>query len=118
MKTGEVRIGKNHIKIKIAESIVDRARGYMFAKKPSECEGLLFVFERKRACFWMPFVNFPLQLLFLEKDKKAGFFIVKEKYVLKPNSLREQCSKKEYGYALELAACAPVKEGQKVEMVF
>ena len=110
----QIRIRNKLIDVKVAKSVPQKAKGYMFAKKPSKCEGILFVYSHeKQLCFWMPFVNFDLQLLFL-KEHGTNKWIVKEKRILKKNDLTNICAGP-YKLALELASCFEVKEGDIIE---
>ncbi len=57
-------------KAKICKSITSRAFGLMLRKKPDY--GMVFVFEsERRADLHMLFVFFPIDVLFLDKEKRV-----------------------------------------------
>ncbi len=58
------------IKLKIADTINERAKGLMFVKEMPEGEGMLFIFEQEEMRkMWMENTYLPLDMLFVNKDK-------------------------------------------------
>ncbi len=92
-------ISKNKVickKKKILTSIPAKAAGLMFRKKITDT-GYVFVFEKKQKIdIHMFFVFFPIDVLFLDKDKK----VIELTENLKP--FRLYFSKKESNYLIEL----------------
>lgn len=79
--------------MKICKSLWSKTRGLMFSKK----KNLMFVFDdEKRRSLHMLFVFFPIDVLFLDKNKK-----VVEKARLKPFSFYK--SKKKAKYVVEIS---------------
>ncbi len=86
---------------KIVHSSWGKARGLMFSKK----KNLIFVFEKeKRISLHMLFVFFPIDVLFLDKDKK----IIEIKKDFKPFGFYK--SKKKAKYVVEIAVPEDKKE--------
>lgn len=58
--------------VEVMETPEDRARGVMFRESLAPDRGLLFVFdEPERAGFWMKNCRFPLDMVWLDGDKKV-----------------------------------------------
>lgn len=55
----------------IADSEDKRKKGLMFRKSLDENSGMLFIFsEEERYGFWMKNMNFPLDIIWISRDKK------------------------------------------------
>ncbi len=79
--------------MKICKSFFSKARGLMFSRR----KNLMFVFDdEKRRSLHMWFVFFPIEVLFLDKDKK-----IVEKVRLKPFSFYK--SKEKARYVVEIS---------------
>lgn len=86
-------------KHKVADTILSRAFGLMFSKKSNFNYGLVFDLKRESvfgASLHMFFVFYPINVVFLDKDKK----IVDIKENFKPFSLYS--TKKQCRYLIEL----------------
>lgn len=60
------------IRLEIAKTPEERAKGLMFRESLGENEGMLFVFEAEGYhAFWMKNVNFPLDILWLDRDLRV-----------------------------------------------
>lgn len=82
------------MELKICKSLLSKARGLMFSRK----KNLVFVFGRpRRVSLHMFFVFFPIDVIFLDEDKK----IIEIKRDLKP--FRFYTSKEKAKYAVELS---------------
>ncbi|MBW2996382.1 DUF192 domain-containing protein [Candidatus Woesearchaeota archaeon] len=80
--------------MEVVNSVFGKARGLMFSRK----KNLMFVFdEEKRISLHMFFVFFPIDVLFLDKDKK----IVEIKKNFKPFTFYK--SKEKAKYVVEIA---------------
>ncbi len=91
---------------KICNSVWSKTRGLMFSKK----RNLVFVFdEEKRVSLHMLFVFFPIDVLFLDKDKR----IVEIKKNFKP--FRVYTSKNKTKYVIELADKNNYTIGDKID---
>jgi uncharacterized protein len=83
---------------KILKSILSKAVGLMFHKKITDI-GYIFVFEKEmRIDLHMFFVFFPIDLLFLDKEKR----VIEIKRDFKPFCI--YYSKEKAGYVIELPA--------------
>lgn len=72
----ETGLGKFEIKAEIADSAEERRQGYMFRRKISENDGMLFKFEDEAIRkFWMRGMNFSLDILFLDKNLEINGII-------------------------------------------
>lgn len=95
------------MQFKICKSIWAKARGLMFSKK----KNLIFVFDdEKRRSLHMFFVFFPIDVLFLDKNKK----IVEIKRDFKPFSFYKPKNKSKY--VIELTEKTKYKKGEKFIM--
>lgn len=91
---------------KIADNIFSRAKGLMFSKEKNFDYGLIFDLERETkvgASIHMFFVFFPINVLFLDSNKK----IIDLKFGLKPWQMTRPMKK--CRYIIEL----PIKYGKK-----
>jgi len=92
------------MKYKICKNSFNKTRGLMFSKK----KNLILVFNKeKRISLHMFFVFFPIDVLFLDKNKK----IVEIKKNFKPFTF--YTSKQKAKYAVELTANHNYKIGEK-----
>jgi uncharacterized membrane protein (UPF0127 family) len=58
--------------VEVAESFSSKAFGLMFRKKLSRDSALLMVFEKPgKHSIWMPFMRFPIDIVFLDSRKRA-----------------------------------------------
>ncbi|MBI5254227.1 DUF192 domain-containing protein [Candidatus Falkowbacteria bacterium] len=63
----------NGVKVKVerADSFIEKQEGLMFRDKLEDGHGMLFIFRHEgQASFWMKNMKFPLDLIFISKDKK------------------------------------------------
>lgn len=66
-----VKINDAIVEVDIASSDVERARGLSGRTNLAENSGLLFVFDRpSRNMFWMKDMNFPIDIIWLDENKK------------------------------------------------
>jgi uncharacterized membrane protein (UPF0127 family) len=67
-----LKINDVTINVGIADTDEKRVQGLSGREKLSENEGLLFVFEKEGYYgFWMKDMNFPIDIIWLDKDKKV-----------------------------------------------
>lgn len=66
-----LKIGEITLNIEIADTATKRERGLSGKTGLGESEGLLFVFEKEGYYgFWMKDMNFPIDIAWLDKNKK------------------------------------------------
>lgn len=58
------------VRVEVADTPDKREKGLMFRQELAEDQGMLFIFkEEARHGFWMKNVNFPLDIIWMDKDK-------------------------------------------------
>lgn len=68
---GRVYIGNTCIRVDIADSDSEREQGLMLRDGLDEDQGMLFIFEKEDIyCFWMKNMNFPLDIIWINKGNK------------------------------------------------
>ncbi len=73
-KQNKVCIKNNCFYVELAARPSERARGLMFRKQLAYNKGMLFLFEEeKQHSFWMKNTYIPLDILWIDKDKKIVF---------------------------------------------
>lgn len=71
LKKTEVLLNNEKFSIEIASSPIQWARGLMYRDNLPKNNGMLFIFPMEsKQSFWMKNVKFPLDIIFLSKDKK------------------------------------------------
>jgi len=110
--------GLKTIKVEIARSTSEQARGLMFRESLEPDSGMWFVFtDDKQRVFWMKNVRFPIDIIFIDKD----MYIRKIIGSALP-CLSEPCARYSSGYKVRYVLEAPagycqrnaVKEKQRV----
>jgi len=57
--------------VEIADSLFKRTLGLMFRKRLAKDHGMLFLYEKPAAAsFWMKFTHLPLDIIFIDQEKK------------------------------------------------
>ncbi|MEM4194987.1 MAG: DUF192 domain-containing protein [Candidatus Anstonellales archaeon] len=110
----KLRVGKKEVNVEVASGW-RRFLGYMFRKEPSFDEGILFVFDRpQRVKLWSPFVNFPLDIIFLNKRMKVKDIACLEAWDL--NGV--ECQKAKYALEVKRGFCKKfkIKKGMKIKI--
>lgn len=68
----EVTIGESHLWVAYADTNNSREQGLSYTKKLDNDQGMLFVFEdESHPSFWMKDMNYPLDIIWIDKDKKV-----------------------------------------------
>jgi uncharacterized protein len=68
------RAGEQHVKVEIAKTDPERARGLMFRQKLEPGRGMIFLFEHPdRLKFWMKNTYISLDMIFIGADKHVVF---------------------------------------------
>jgi uncharacterized membrane protein (UPF0127 family) len=68
----EVRIGSATIRAEIADTPEERSRGLSGRERLPENQGILFIFEEPGTYgFWMRGMRFPIDIVWISKDKKV-----------------------------------------------
>jgi len=68
-----VKIAGKNIKVELALTTEDQMRGLSGRSGFKKDEGMLFIFPVKASRFWMKDMNFPLDIIWINKDKKVIF---------------------------------------------
>ena len=67
----DIKIGNAVIKVEVATSIIQKARGLMFRKELGNNRGMIFVFNNEaKYSFWMLNTYIPLDIIWLDKGKE------------------------------------------------
>jgi len=115
LKKGEACFEENCFYIELAISSKEKAMGLMFRKELKTDQGMLFIFEKEdNHSFWMKNMEFPLDIIWINKNKEVVF--IREN--VQP-CLKDKCEKIEpdekASYVLELTAGKVGKIGIKKE---
>ena len=66
----KVKIGQNELRVEVARTLAEQAKGLSGQTSLGEDEGMLFVFTNKQiTTFWMKGMSFPLDFIWLADDK-------------------------------------------------
>jgi uncharacterized membrane protein (UPF0127 family) len=66
------RAGDQHVKVEIARTPNERARGLMYRQKLEPGRGMIFLFERSEPLkFWMKNTYIPLDMIFISNERKV-----------------------------------------------
>lgn len=98
----KVEINNRNINVLVADSSEERAQGLSGRKRLAENQGMLFVFtDPGPYCLWMKDMNFAIDIIWLDKDKK----VIDIKENAQPESYPESfCPKGDAQYILEVPA--------------
>lgn len=71
LETKIITINNSVITVELAETNLQRQRGLSDRNHLLENNGMLFIFEKTQSIsFWMKDMNFPLDIIWIDKDKK------------------------------------------------
>lgn len=66
-----VQIGDTIIPVELAKTPAEQERGLSYRISLDNNRGMLFVFEKPGLYkFWMPYMNFPLDMIWVDQDKR------------------------------------------------
>lgn len=96
----KLQIGSGIIKLKVANSLNEQRQGLSGRESLADNSGMLFVYnDSERRCFWMKNMRFPIDIVWLDADKR----IVHIYENLSPNTYPESfCSDELARYVIEL----------------
>lgn len=70
-----LKVGEKNISIEMADTDQKRTLGLSYLKKLPENSGMLFIFEKEGYYpFWMKDMNFPIDIIWIDKEKKIVYF--------------------------------------------
>jgi hypothetical protein len=109
-----VRFGDYSFQVEVAQNSWQRAKGLMFRKEIKENQGMLFIFPKSGLYnFWMKNVRFPLDLIWIDQEKKIVDLKFQQKpclsgpcLIIKPQALAQ--------YVLELKGGVANKTGMTI----
>ncbi len=123
LQTVDAQINGHNLKLMLAKSDFEKAKGLMFYKKLSSDTGMLFVYNYShKMTFWMMNTRIPLDLIFFSEDLKVTEYIKRMEpgYGKKTDALPHYNSNEPARYALELNAGSieelDIKIGDKLEI--
>lgn len=105
----KVELNSRSINVLVADSSEERAQGLSGRKRLAENQGMLFVFtDPGQYCLWMKDMNFAIDMIWLDKDKK----VIDIKENAQPESYPESfCPRSDAQYILEVPANSAQKWG-------
>lgn len=116
-KIVQAKINNNLVSLEVVSSEKDKENGLMNRQSLNENQGMLFLFDKpQQVYFWMKNVNFPLDFLFIKKNKIVT--ISSQVPVCKNNTCPIYPSIQPVDSVIELSAgfCSKynIKVGQKI----
>jgi uncharacterized protein len=110
-----VRMGNYVVKVDVVESPEDRARGLSGRETLESSTGMLFIFKTSGIYgFWMKDMNFPIDIIWIDEDRK----IVGIDHQVEPSSYPNVFyPAKSVKYVLEIPAGEALSQGVEVGSV-
>lgn len=106
--------GEHCFQVSVAESEAARQKGLSGRKKINQDQGMLFVFTRNEPqSIWMKGMRFPLDIIWLDKDKKA-IWIKENAEPCEEGNCEIFTSDKDAKFVLEINAGEAKKLGLKI----
>lgn len=104
-----LQFGNRQIRAEVASTEAAREKGLSGRAELGQDQGMLFVFDEVgKYCFWMKNTNFPLDILWLDSDKK----VVDIELNISPDTYPASfCPEKAAKYALEVNSGLSQQEG-------
>jgi len=121
LASSAVRIGDIMFSVEIADTENARTRGLSYRESLSPNNGMLFVFEKPgHYTFWMPNMNFPLDIIWIDENKKIVGFAENAKPTTEKEPAIIYAPPKPILYAIEVNAgfikANNITTGQKAEI--
>ena len=110
-------INNKRVNVLLADTSAERAKGLSDRDRMNSDQGMLFVFDTpSQYCFWMKDMKFPIDMVWLNKDKK----IITIRANATPDSYPDTfCPDEDAQYVLEIsagqAANLHIKEGDQAQ---
>lgn len=104
LKQEQICINEYCFSVEVAKTSIARAEGLMFRRELADDSGMLFIFnDEKLRSFWMKNTFIPLDMIFLNKNKKV-VSIAKNVQPCVTDDCQRVMSKQKAQYVLEINA--------------
>ena len=118
-----VKISGQSVKVELALTPIERERGLSGRSGLKENKGMLFVFPKSgNYPFWMKGMNFPIDIIWLDEERKIIYIKKDARPELYPESYGPDVSKAYAKYVLEVSSGFSennnLKVGDKVEFLY
>ena len=112
IRISQVTIRGVHIAVELADTPMEREQGLSARQDLAEGQGMLFVFDTPgRYGFWMKDMNFPIDIIWIDEDRKVVYIKENANPESYPNSF---VSTEDAKYVLEVPARFSEKNNIKV----
>lgn len=114
----KVCVNNNCFEVEVALTLREKSRGLMFKQELAENAGMFFIYDKEDIySFWMKNMNFPLDIIWINRDKKI-VHIEKNLQPCQDDNCQGVKSKEKAMYILEinsgLTEKLKIKEGDSI----